>query len=46
MKLYSTTGENEDGTMTQKAITKELSEKVEMAVKMEEELLVLSYNIN
>lgn len=46
MKLYSTTGENEDGTMTQKAITKELSEKVEMAVKMEDELLVLSYNIN
>lgn len=46
MKLYSTVGENEDGTMTQKAITKELNEKVEMAVDMEDELLVLSYDIN
>ena len=46
MKLYSTTGDNVDGTMTQKAITKELREKVEMNVKSEEELLILSYDIN
>lgn len=46
MKLYSTIGQNEDGTMTQKAITQELNEKVEMAVNMEDELLVLSYDIN
>lgn len=45
MKLYSTIGENVDGTMTQKAITNELNEKVEMAVDAEEELLVLSYDI-
>lgn len=45
MKLYSTIGENEDGTMTQKAITKELSEKVEMNVNSEEEMLILSYDI-
>ena len=46
MKLYSTSGDNEDGTMTQKAITKELNEKVEMDVNSEEELLILSYDIN
>lgn len=46
MKLYSTIGQNEDGTMTQEAITKELNEKIEMAVNMEDELLVLSYDIN
>ena len=46
MKLYSTVGDNVDGTMTQKAITKELREKVEMNVNSEEELLILSYDIN
>ena len=45
MKLYSTTGENEDGTMTQKAITKELSEKFELAIKEEEELVIFSQDI-
>lgn len=40
MKLYSTTGFNEDGTMTQKAITQELSEKIEVALDIEEELLI------
>lgn len=45
MKLYSTLGENIDGTMTQKAITDELNEKVEMAVDAEEELLILSYDL-
>ena len=45
MKLYSTTGENEDGTMTQKAITKELSEKFELAINEEEELVIFSQDI-
>ena len=45
MKLYSTTGENEDGTMTQKAITKELSEKFELAIDEEEELVIFSQDI-
>ncbi len=42
MKLYSTTGENEDGTMTQKAITTELNEKVEVTLNIEEELIIFS----
>ena len=46
VKLYSTPGENTDGTMTQKAITKELNEKVEVDVDAEEELLILSYDID
>ena len=46
MKLYTTTGSNEDGTMTQKAITKELSEKVEMALNIEEELLIFDTDLN
>lgn len=45
MKLYSTTGQNEDGTMTQKAITKELSEKFELAIEEEEELVVFSQDV-
>ena len=42
MKLYSTTGQNTDGTMTQKAITDELSEKVEVALNIEEELIIFT----
>ena len=40
MKLYSTTGQNTDGTMTQKAITDELNEKVEITLNIEEELII------
>ena len=42
MKLYSTTGQNTDGTMTQKAITDELNEKVEITLNIEEELVIFS----
>lgn len=42
MKLYSTLGDNEDGTMTQKAITDELNEKVEIALNIEEELIIFT----
>ena len=42
MKLYNTVGQNEDGTMTQKAITDELDDKVEASVNIEEELLIFS----
>lgn len=42
MKLYSTTGQNIDGTMTQKAITDELDEKVEVTLNIEEELIIFS----
>lgn len=42
MKLYSTTGQNTDGTMTQKAITDELEEKVEVTLNIEEELIIFS----
>lgn len=42
MKLYSTTGDNEDGTMTQRAITKELSEKVELTINMDEEMIIFT----
>ena len=40
MKLYSTTGQNTDGTMTQKAITDELGEKVEITLNIEDELVI------
>lgn len=40
MKLYSTTGENVDGTMTQKAITDELNTKVSASVNLEDETVV------
>lgn len=43
MKLYDTVGTNTDGTMTQKAITDELDDKVEVEINQEEELLVFSY---
>ena len=39
VKLYDTKGDNTDGTMTQRAITEELDEKVEMKVYKEEEML-------
>ena len=42
MKLYNTIGDNEDGTMTQKAITDELSEKFEISLKAEEELVIFT----
>lgn len=42
MKLYDTVGTNTDGTMTQKAITDELDDKVEISLNLEEELLIFS----
>lgn len=35
MKLYNTIGQNEDGTMTQKAITDELNEKIEIELDID-----------
>lgn len=43
MKLYDTIGNNTDGTMTQKAITDELDDKVEISLNKDEELLVFTY---
>ena len=43
MKLYDTLGQNTDGTMTQKAITDELGEKVEIELNTDEELLIFTY---
>lgn len=46
MKLYSTTGQNTDGTMTQKAITDGLNEKFEMQVSEDdEEMIIFSTNL-
>ena len=49
LKLYNDTGDNIDGTMTQKAITKELGNineeldtKVEVSLKEDEELVIFS----
>lgn len=42
VKLYSATGQEIDGTMTQKAITDELNKKVEASVNGSDELLILS----
>ena len=39
-KVYSTTGDNEDGTMTQKAITAALNRKVEVDVDDTGEILI------
>lgn len=39
MKLYDSLGSNTDGTMTQKAITDELSEKIELELDLESETL-------
>ena len=46
VKLYETLGQNTDGTMTQKAITDELNEKIEMDVVKEEEMIVFDFDIN
>lgn len=46
MKLYSVTGQNIDGTMTQKAITDELDDKIEMQVNVDEEMIIFGNDIN
>lgn len=45
MKLYDNTGTNIDGTMTQRAITDELNDKIEMIVEPETETIVFGYDI-
>lgn len=49
LKLYDNTGSNTDGTMTQRAITKELGDineeldtKIELSLKEDEELVIFS----
>ena len=42
IKLYNSTGNNEDGTMTQKAITEELNKKVGVTVKEDAHSLVFT----
>ena len=42
MKLYSTTGYNTDGTMTQKSITNELELRFKATVEDDDELLILT----
>lgn len=42
MKLYSTTGTNTDGTMTQKAITDCLDNKVEVDVDEQNEIIIFN----
>jgi len=42
MKLYNTTGDNEDGTMTQKSITGEINKKFKVSVEADEELLFVN----
>ena len=42
MKLYTTTGQNTDGTMTQKSITDELNMRIKTDINPEEELLIFS----
>ena len=42
LKLYNSTGYNEDGTMTQKAITQELEKKAETSIVEADELLILN----
>lgn len=42
MRLYSATGYNEDGTMTQKAITDELNEKFEIELVADQELIIFT----
>ena len=42
VKLYSTTGENTDGTMTQKAISDELEKKFSATIDSGEEILILN----
>lgn len=45
MKLYDTIGNNTDGTMTQRAITDELDDKIEMIVEPEAETIIFGYDI-
>lgn len=40
MKLYGSIGQNTDGTMTQKAITDELNEKIEIQIDEESETVI------
>jgi hypothetical protein len=42
VRLYSTTGQNTDGTMTQKAITDELDLRYKAEIDGENELLIFS----
>lgn len=42
MKLYNTTGQNVDGTMTQKSITDELDLRYKASVDTEDELLIFT----
>lgn len=42
MKLYSTTGQNTDGTMTQKSITDQLNQRIKTDIDAENELLIFS----
>ena len=39
MKLYDTTGDNEDGTMTQKSITSEIAKKFAVTAGTDENLI-------
>ena len=43
VKLYGTTGQNTDGTMTQKAITDELDLRYKATIDSDDELLVFSF---
>ena len=43
VKLYATTGQNTDGTMTQKAITDELDLRYKATIDSENEVLVFSF---
>ena len=45
MKLYQTTGNNIDGTMSQKAITDELNEKFEVEIDSADEEIVFLTNL-
>lgn len=45
VKLYDEVGENTDGSINQKVITKELNNKVEMSVNDNSEMLILSTNL-
>ena len=46
MKLYNSIGQNIDGTMTQKAISDELDDKIEMKVDVDDELIIFGTDIN
>ena len=45
VKLYDQIGQNTDGTMTQKAITDELNDKIEMSFVKEEEMIIFDTDI-